>query len=293
MRLPEKFEAILKSNQTHHLLVLDVLTSIEPVLTDNKLFFFEEFTDHGKRHVEAVLAAAENIIWPESMQLLTSKDIMILVFSVLLHDLGMHCEFATFCAMINGDYDDIRIGDLDAKTWGALWKVFLSEAKRFSSRQKKDIFGNERQEFREPILKNKDDLTGIDKKLIGEFIRRHHARLAHEVALKGLYGPGGQKIPFGTDKLSEMHRTLAGIVARSHGLNIRDTYSFLERIAAQSWRTPDDIHIFFLMAILRIADYIQIDQERVSSILLRLKTFSSPVSIREHESHLADRKSVV
>ncbi|MFZ2452644.1 MAG: hypothetical protein WAW36_19215 [Methylovulum miyakonense] len=56
------------------------------------------------------------------------KDVAILILSVILHDIGMHTEYATFVALLDGHYD------------------------------------------------------------IGEFIRRYHARLAHEIAFNGLTG---------------------------------------------------------------------------------------------------------
>ncbi|HMK27958.1 MAG TPA: ATP-binding protein [Chitinophagaceae bacterium] len=287
MKIPIKFETILKENQTLHSIILDIVTSFEPIYKDNKLFFFEEYTDHGIQHVESVLASAEYIISDESFKDLTPKDVAILILSVILHDIGMHCEFSTFASLINGDYNKYRISIIDNKSWKELWDDYLSEVKRFSSQQKKNIFGNEYQQYNEPDLLNKDNLTGYDKKLIGEFIRRHHARLAHEIAFGGLFGSKNERILFGNEKLSPLYRQLCGIVARSHGMELRSTFSYLEEIASQGWRNPDDINVIFLMIVLRIADYIQIDNSRVSPLLLKLKSFNSPISLNEHKTHLA------
>jgi len=110
---------------------------------------------------------------------MTAKDVAVLIMSIILHDIGMHTEFATFVALLDGHYDAHKTC-LDSKTWLELWEDYLAEAKRFSSQQRRNIFGNEFQPYNEPDLTNKDNLTGYDKKLIGEFIRRHHSRLAHE-----------------------------------------------------------------------------------------------------------------
>lgn len=80
---------------------------------------------------------------------------------------------------------------------------------------------------------------------------------------------------------------MSGIVARSHGMNLRDTFNYLEYMANESWPNPDDVNIVFIMVVLRIADYIQIDSNRVNPFLLKLKTFNSPISLKEHETHLA------
>ncbi len=286
MKIPEKFKSILDANQALHSIILDIVTSFQPIFKDNKLFFFEEYTDHGIEHIESVLASAEFIIADDTFGNMNAKDVAILILSVILHDIGMHTEYATFVALLDGHYDNCKTC-LDTKTWRELWVDYLSEAKRFSSQQKRNIFGNEFQAYNEPDMTNKDKLTGYDKKLIGEFIRRYHARLAHEIAFNGLIGKNQETIKFGNEKLTSLYRRMAGIVARSHGMNLRDTFRYLENIGNQSWRYPDDVNIMFLMVVLRIADYIQIDTTRVNPFLLKLKTFNSPISLNEHKAHLA------
>jgi len=286
MKIPEKFKRILDTNQTLLSIILDIVTSFQPVFEDNKLFFFEEYTDHGIKHIESVLSSAEFIIADDSFENMTAKDVAVLILSIILHDIGMHIEYATFVALLDGHYD-VHKTYLDNKTWQELWMDYLAEAKRFSSQQKRNIFGNEFQPYNEPDLTNKDKLTGYDKKLIGEFIRRHHARLAHEIAFNGLMGKNKETINFGNEKLSVLYRGMAGIVARSHGMNLRDTFPYLKNIGYISWCNPDEVNIVFLMVVLRIADYIQIETTRVNPFLLKLKTFNSPISLNEHKTHLA------
>lgn len=233
-----------------------------------------------------VLKAIAFLIPDESFQNIKPKEIAILILAVILHDIGMHTEFSTFKALIGGKYDKVRIESLDKKNWRELWLDYLLEAKHFNSRQLESIFGNCNEIIKEPDLSNKDSLTGVDKKLIGEFLRRHHARLAHEIALKGIIGDN-QLIPFGSDKLSIQDRQFIRIVARSHGMNIRNTFSYLEEIAFGVWKNPANMNLIFLMILLRIADYLQIESKRTDPTLLKLKTFNSPVSIKEHKTHLS------
>jgi hypothetical protein len=284
MKIPAKFEEILKTNQTIYSIVLNVISSFEPILIDNKLFFFEEYTDHGIEHIEMVLKAAEFLIPDESFEHIKPKEVALIILAIILHDIGMHAEFSTFNAMIEGKYDDVRVNILDKKTWQELWQDYLSEVKHFSSKQRKNIFGHSNEMINEPDLSDKDKLTGTDKKLIGEFIRRHHARLAHEIALKGFIG--NNTIPFGNENLINQDRQFAGIIARSHGMSVRDTFEYLKEIAYGVWRNPADMSIVYLMVLLRIADYLQIDKTRSDPTLLKLKTFNSPVSQQEHKTHL-------
>jgi molecular chaperone HtpG len=287
MKIPDAFKQILQKDERLHSCILQIVSDFQPILRDNKLYFFEEYTDHGIEHIESVLNAAAEIIIEESYVLLSAKDIAVLIMAIILHDLGMHIEYSTFLAFLNGEYDDVRINSLDKKTWKQLWNEYLSEAKRFSSKQRYLYFGNENQPFKEPNLSNKDSLDGADKKLIGEFVRRFHTRFAHEVALKGLVGKDGQIIEFGGSRLDKIYKQLAGMVARSHGMNLRNTFPYLREISGEAWKNPNDINITFLMVVLRIADYFQFDNLRVDKMLLKLKTFKSPVSQTEHDKHLA------
>ncbi|WP_269225168.1 HD domain-containing protein [Flavobacterium eburneipallidum] len=286
MKLPAKFEEILKTNQTIYSIVLDVISTFELIFNDNKLYFFEEYTNHGINHIENVLEASEYIITDESFNNITSNEIAILIYSIILHDLGMHIELPTFNSLLNGEYDKLKIDIIDSKTWKELWDDYLSEVKRFSSIQKMNVFGNESIPFNLPNLTNKDNLNGYDKKLIGEFIRRNHGRFAQEIALFGLKGEN-QLIEFGTNKLDIKTKELAGILARSHSMDIRDTFDYLKDNYHDSWINPHNINIIYLMVVLRISDYIQINNTRVDKILLKLKSFNSPISKLETETHLA------
>jgi molecular chaperone HtpG len=283
--LPNKFKKILEKENAIYSRVLRVIELFKPILVDNKLYFFEEFTDHGLNHIESVLRSSEFIISDSSYDFISAREIEIIVLSVILHDIGMHTEFSTFTNMISGKYDQVRTS-LDSKTWNELWDDYLAEVKRFSTKQKINILGDDSYIFREPDLSNKDKLDGADRKIIGEFIRRHHARLAHEIALLGIIGSDNKKIDF-TELYKEEERSLIGITARSHGMNLRSTFPYLNELFFDTWSTPHDIKIIFPMIVLRIADYIQIDSSRVDRFLLRLKTFNSPISKKEFDTHLA------
>lgn len=286
MIIPNRLKEILEKDQTLDGLVKSVITSFDPILKDNKLFFFEEYTDHGIEHIEMVLKASEFLIPEESFKYIKPKEVTILILAIILHDIGMHTEFATFKAMIEGQYDNARIDVLDKKTWAQLWADYLSESRHWSSKKLDDIFGNPNELPQTPDLSNKDKLSGKDKKLIGEFIRRNHARFAHEIALKGLI-VNNATITFGNNILSEQDKCFVGIVARSHGIKVRDTFEYLKEIAYGVWKNPADMNIVFLMVLLRIADYLQIDNKRTDPNLLKLKTFKSPISLKEHLTHLA------
>lgn len=285
--LPNKLEEILKQNSQYHSIVEGTLETFSGILYESKLYFFDEYTDHSTDHIQKVLSAVEDIINPISFKLLNAKDVTVIVLAVILHDIGMHTDFATFKAIvIDNAYDDVLESSIDSKKWNSLWEEYLDEAKKFSTKQRIAIFGDTEFEFSKPNLIRKGAIKDDEKKLIGEFIRRHHARLAHEIAFKGIIGSNGQIIYFAPG-LPKLMRQLTAIVARSHGINIRQTFPFLDLIGDKAWKLPDKINVIFLMVLIRIADYFQFGSDRVNPNALKLKTFSSPVSKFEHSKHLS------
>lgn len=288
MNIPPKLHAILAKDQKTDGAVKSSISNFETLLKDNKLFFFEEYTDHGIAHVENVLRAVELLIDDESFKHITHKEVAILILAIVMHDIGMHTEFSIFTSMLNGCYDDIRAEVLDRKTWKELWADYLAESKHWSSKKMEEIFGTSDERPGNPEFSNKDRLTGTDKKLIGEFLRRNHARLAHEIALKGLINNDGSSLEI--LEFDKREKQLIGIIARSHGTSIRSTFDYLKIIApGDAWKYPDGLNVVFLMVLLRIADYIQIDRTRTNEALLKIKTLNSPLSLREHRSHLSIR----
>jgi hypothetical protein len=285
--LPQIFEEKLKLDTSGYYVgaVNTTRSKFSQVFSENQLYFFEEYTDHGIRHINSVLAACANLITPDTYKLLSEKDISILVLSVFLHDLGMHLQPLTFKKMITGGYDDVLNADFGDQKWSVLWENYLFEAKKFNDQQRNNVFGDTNVYVTEPDLNNPDSLTGIHRKLIGEFIRRHHPRIAFEVAFKGLTTHEETQIDFCAD-FDDDHKLMAGLLARSHGMHIRDTFSILTNHFARAWKRPFDIHIIYLMALLRLADYFQIDSKRVLKVPYLTRQFRSPVSFAEHRKHL-------
>ena len=287
LKIPSKFnQKLIKSPLYPE--VLKTFEVFSKLFEENKLYFFPEYTDHGVKHINSVLKAAEEIISEETIEkILSPNDIAILVLSILLHDLGMHLSFDSFKSLIEGKNDDIKIKTLDEKTWSQIWEEYLDEAKKFNGKQLYAIFGNESHIIRIPNLDEPLNISKGDILLIGEFIRRNHPRIAHEVALKGLIGNSSENILEFAKDAKEEFKKLAGIIARSHGMEIRDTFEYLKTISEIEWSQPYSINVVFLMVVLRIADYFQFDSLRVDEPLLKLRTFSSPVSKTEHDQHLA------
>lgn len=284
MNLPPRIKELISRDHAINSVVLRALAIVEPWTLDNRTVFFHEYTDHSLKHLAEVLLTAEGLMSDDSWPHLTAEDGAVIVLSVLLHDCALHLSEDGFFSLISGDYRPAPSRYIRSETeWPVLWDHFLAEARRFDQRKLYALFGDT-QPIQE-IPSNKLDLTFKHRLLIGEFLRRHHARLAHEIATSGIPGPG---IPL---SLAEGDfkdlMDLSGYVARSHNVSIRsavDTLEPTQRRVHLNCRVP------FIMMVLRIADYLQIHSSRAPGQLLRLKSLVSPVSRGEWRKHLSVRE---
>jgi molecular chaperone HtpG len=285
--LPERFKLKLEQEQSLEGIVKKTLFEFGEILAENKLFFFGEYTDHGIKHIENVIASSDKLITDETFhKTLTAYDAAHYLLAVILHDVGMHINLDGFELLLEGEFNADMVTWFDKLTWSELWLEFINEAKRFSGKQLKAIFGDEAAVVRIPPLSKRGEINENDKRLIGEFIRRNHARLAHEIALNGFPGKPS-KISF-AEGFSKDIKDLIGVIARSHGMALRKILDYLEfKHGKNGRRYPFNTHAVYLMVLLRVSDYIQIDNSRTSRTLMKSKTFSSPISESEHEAHLA------
>ncbi|WP_196493261.1 ATP-binding protein [Burkholderia stagnalis] len=281
--LPALFETTLQKSSALSAAVRKSLDLFEPWLEQSGMPFFPGFTDHSPRHIKDVLETAASLISDVSRDLLSAEDVTVLCMSILLHDCGMHLTQDGFRALI-ATTEPAMIYGLGDRPWHQLWSDFLGEANRFGQEKLIAIFGDA-----EPLRIEQLDLENLSERdclLIGEFVRRHHARLAHEIALRGVPHRSGSALEL--VGLDEEIRDLSGLVARSHGMSIRATFSYIE---ARYGLVPEHRRIKtpFLMAVLRIADYVQVQSERALKSLLSVKELRSPVSRQEWRNHFAVR----
>jgi molecular chaperone HtpG len=286
--IPKRFNEILSLDNKLYAATLSTVANISELLESGDMYFFEEYTDHGVKHIQNVLQSCQDIIEENTIDnLMKPLDVAVLINAVMLHDIGMFISLDIFNDLLAGKYDDVRIDAFDEKKWSSLWIEFLDEARKFNGTQKIQIFGDEMVIVRVPNLSNKNNLDTLDRKLIGEFIRRNHPRFAHEISLTGYIKGKISDITFASD-FPGYCKDLSGLIARSHGIDIRDTFEYLKSNHSEyEWANPYSIKIIFLMIVIRVADYFQFDINRISIQTLKIKTFSTPYSEFEHLKHLA------
>ncbi|ABN78814.1 ATP-binding protein [Cereibacter sphaeroides] len=281
MELPKKISEALFNENALSTMVHGAIDSSKHIISA-KPEFFPEYTDHGPNHNTEVLDTALGILTEDALEALSASDYAVLALSVLLHDCGMHLSSDGFVSLID-PRNELRTS-ADNVTWRTLWDEFILEAKRFDGRKLKSLFGTT-----DPISDipdNPDDFTSKHKLLIGEFLRRHHPRLAHEIALFGFPGADGERIKICTTEHGDLPE-LAGLIARSHGMSMRKACDVVgERFHAREYQR---VHPPILMAALRIADFLQIQPERAPKAALKLRKLSSPFSTGEWQVHQSVR----
>ncbi|GAB3637744.1 hypothetical protein GCM10027422_33340 [Hymenobacter arcticus] len=264
---------------------------------NSRLPFFPDYTDHGIQHIEQVLATTANLIPDHARPHFSGADAAALILAVLLHDSALHLTDAGVWQLIKDPAAPYRpIASFDQKGWAQTWDDFMFLARRWDDTKLAQVFGSTEPgglptaSVRDPFA-HWQNLTRTDNLLIGEFIRQQHPRLAHEMALHGVPGPTGALLKL-DDSLPAEWRDLVGLIARSHGLPLRTCLDYLKNapdFGEYARREYQGVHAVYLMALLRVADYIQIQGDRTSDRIFSYKKIYSSVSTIEHKVHQSVR----
>ena len=277
------------------------------ILADNKLAFFPDYTDHGADHVNRVLKTEMELVtkevWDE--RLLSDADAAVIIGSTLLHDIAMHLQPQGFLELVSNEsrfqplswFREDHDGYKADVPWNELWHDYVREARRLSDRDLTNILGEESArvwKFHE-LPEDTGQWEKNHFRIVGEFIRRHHARLAHEIAIYGFPGlrvgsNDGQFPAMGKEEGHLLRRLadLIGLTARSHGMSLRVCKAYLDSSPDHlGTPRPMGVAVLYPMALLRVADYLQIDGTRAPAVLLKLHAPQSPVSVQEWQKHRA------
>jgi len=310
---PEELETLLKDSRLQST-IRGLADRVGEIVGANDLWFFPDYTDHGADHINEVLRCEVSLvpaaIWSQSRpssnpRPLWDIDAAVTIGATLLHDIAMHLHQKGFLELVAKDtrfeplpwFHRDQDGHAADRPWYELWQDYVREARRFSEQILGNIIGLEsmRQGWKfHDLPKDMGQWERNHCLIVGEFIRRHHARIAHEIAIYGFPG-----LPVGSDEgsfpamggkgypLTQL-ADLIGLTARSHGTSLRVCKAYLDSVPQyQGTPRPMNTAVLFPMALLRVADYLQIDRQRAPVVLLQLKNPQSPVSVQEWRKHLA------
>jgi molecular chaperone HtpG len=286
IKIPDFILEKLKRS-TYNKLVEEVLTNYSEWIARNETIFFREYTDHGVDHLESVLETSVSLLTEKSKIIFSDSDACLLVISTILHDVALHIQENQFIRLVEKDSFCDIIKEIDTETWHSLWIKYSAEASRFSQSQLQLFFGVT-ENIPIPDLKSPLTWTPLQYQLIGEFLRRHHPRLAHDFAVFGFPAVENDKNIFIKTDSPEFKKfiDLAGLVARSHGTSLRSLFEYLKSTFGHL-RAQEGSHAIYIMCILRIADFLQLQPSRAPKGQMIVKNLKSPLSRREWGIHAA------
>lgn len=279
IKIPDIFEQKLRADDEWRYFVYSLAEKCETIFQRSPVFF-PEYTFHGVTHVNRVMEMASLLMEKESINKLSPMSIAVLLSSIIVHDIGMFIDKDGLNKVLYGEYKDRKTDLLDEMDWENTWKTYYKRVTRYDERKLVDTFGSS-----EPIIKlhrlDSDELSEKDKKVYGEFIRQNHHRLSHEFVVHGIYGYKDVRI-FDVEKYEYLVKNI-GVVVRSHRLKLRDLDDYLVTIygADDGYKMPIGIPIYYLMAILRLADHIDAGEERSPKNLEDIQRIKSQVSLNE------------
>lgn len=274
--LPAPLEQILRGDPELHASVLDALNTFGQWLDASDMPFFPEYTEHGPAHLTSVIGTAWLCLNDAAQAALRPVDVAILSLAALLHDAAMHLSEEGFLALLKEEELAAPLPGFKEQDWRMLWQDFSAEAVRWDERQLLDIFGEP--EPLPSIMLDPLEMTKKDRLAIGAFLRRHHHRLAHEIAMRGVPGPNGQRMK--VLNIPPDILDLAGIVARSHGQPLRASS---DHVREGLLGVVDAPRVVLLMASLRLADFLDAKPDRAPSQVALTRRLCSPISQQEHK----------
>lgn len=276
-KLPDRLIAKLEETPSWHANVVKVIENVQDYFYETP-YYFPEYTNHGILHIQKVLELCDRLITDESMKEMTAREMAVLVMAVLAHDLGMFIKKDGLEQLLFGSMCDYKTELLDTATWKEEWLVYLNRLMRYSDKKLIRIFGETKTASELPL---KLKVVSDQYKLVyGDFLRQNHPRLAYEIVNHGFLGKENLDILRNTGIDDEI-RDIIALIARSHGMSLRDTYEYLsERFLPPE--EPKRIHIFYLMAVLRMADSLDAGYDRASHVIEAMQSKQSPVSIEEY-----------
>ena len=267
VKIPKRFKNKL-SHSAASIIDPGVLSSGNSIscYLETSPFYFDGYTTHGASHVTAVLDYADKLIPPSTYKNLSELDISILVLGIFLHDLGMYIKESGLKQLLQREARDVCDDHGKNCTWQELWDHFIKKLKNSSGKELDEIFADKEHIF---------ELSS--PQVSAAFIRKYHHLIAYHIAIHGFPGKITHEL-FGG--ISKDIVKLVGLLAKSHGMSMRELSKEVNAFGYDN-NLPLGVPIYYLMAILRLADLLDADGNRAPRILSDMNDFCSPKSEKE------------
>ncbi|WFR58804.1 ATP-binding protein [Anaerocolumna sp. AGMB13025] len=221
-----------------------------------------EYTLHDDDHIFGMLYLAGKLIPKDTLEKLSTADIMMIILSIFLHDIGMSPEGELIRAWKNQLLENEMVP----------YKNDIAAFQRFRSG-----FVRELQEI-ESFQKNEQYAKAqlLEDQIITNYIRNTHADRARKLIAKDWAG----KIKY---KDADLTSTLAEICF-SHNEN---HLALLDMETIKLCGEDTFLCVPFIAVILRLTDIMDFDSKRTPNILFSHLTIKNAVSLSEWVKHLS------
>lgn len=255
-----------RSEGSDHVIVLvDEVSHYSYHKTKTILRYMGEFTLHDGDHLFRVISLMEKLISEENIDKLSIPELLLLILSAFLHDIGMAPE------------------EKDVISWKKVWDVNLEFAD--------DVEEREYSQFKRFTLARPDRMEAIDDLiiqgdyskadllkgyLISDYIRETHSYRSREVIAR----EWANKIRYkDTDLAWEISE-----ICFSHNENALSLLELEKRLLCGQGVYAC---LPLVAVILRLADVLDFDAKRTPSVLFSHLAVKHPVSLREWNKHRA------
>lgn len=229
----------------------------------------EQYTLHDEVHLRRVTELMALVMPNEVLESLNPIELALLILAAYLHDQGMVPDRERL--------ENIRTGtDETLRDFERRWSIDNPRLSRVRERLKDKALSEE----------GKDRYRVVEQQLreamITDFVRQGHGHRSAEF-VRNTYGGNDLLAIEGVDlapllaRLCESHERPVSWISEANGLGVD------ERIGGY------DVNLQYLAFVLRLADILDFDRDRVPESLYQNITFTSEVSLREWEKHRSIR----
>jgi hypothetical protein len=229
----------------------------------------EQYTLHDEVHLRRVTALMALVMPEEVLRGLNPIELALLILAAHLHDQGMIPDRERL--------ERIRAGeDRELKDFERRWLLDNPKLREVREKQRDATLSEDSKERYRIVEQQLRDA------MITDVIRRDHGRRSAEI-VRERYGDGDlltvddvHLAPF-LAKLCESHERPTTWISEANGFGID------ERLGSY------DVNLHYLAHVLRLADILDFDRDRVPEPLYKNINFTSEVSLREWNKHRSIR----
>jgi transcriptional regulator with XRE-family HTH domain len=263
MKLPARFSQAINGSPVEAPL-LALAEAAGAVVSTQSTPFFPALGDCG---AEAMLLAADRLV-PDRFwdaEILTGIDAAVICAGCLVSNLPFFINEHGFAALVRpgSPFEPSR----QDRAWPALWQGFRHEARAWSRSKLARVLGDDA--FLPRVVTASDldahTWTLADRLLIGEFLRRHHSRLAGDIIIHGLPGTRERFQP-ATDMPPDLAEVIS-VAARARGESLRHVTSSFAHVHGGALRPAGALGLFDV-AVVQIATYFRLETDVAAALLL-------------------------